>query len=472
MSIRPKSAVVCAVTDAVPTRSGRLASVLEVGMRSVLATHPFRTGTVYSNEPPAIDHDDYFGYEEYANRDPRWDTDLEWAMEQVRSDPREFVFASTEFRKTKRFAMAMVAGNGYLLDNLSDLFKHDREIITAALRSTSSLGSAYDVVPEELKGDDEIIRTAFESAGEYVIEVYEALPDSKKLNRAYMILAVKANALKGFREIPKSAQNDRAFVIDLIEQNVKVAALRHVRNTYKDNRFWADVLSRTGELLIIPPRLPKTRSLLLAIVSANGDVLTQLASVQRSAMFAQSASIFAGDHLLANFFDFGDYRKLEKDPEIRIAAATARRNPNVKMIGALIADLDASIHASVVERSIVEDEAMKGARMRRLQAYSDLLDKLVISVATHGPMATKIAELEELVQLLNDPNQSKDFVMYRFEDLEGTMMDDEQPSAKRARYATEASALAAGLAMDRISVTSDVVCKGLFGVLGVYRCTR
>lgn len=67
-------------------------------------------------------------------------------------------------------------------------------------------------------------------------------------------------------------------------------------------------------------------------------------------------------------------------------------------------------------------------------------------------MATKISELEELVQLINDPNDSQDFVLYRrFRDLDGTMMeDDEQPSAKRARYATEASALAAGLAMDRI----------------------
>ena len=455
MSIRPKSAVVRAVTDAVPPRSGRLASVLAAGVRSAPVVSPLHTGTMYSDEPPEIDHDEYYGYEEYAHRNPKWDTDLEWAVNKVRNDPHDFVFASREFRKTKRFALAMVAGKGYLLGELSDLFKHDKEIITAALKSFSHASlSAYHFVPDELKSDDDIIRLAFEGAGDGGVLIYNALPDGAKLNRAYMILAVNANPTSGFRAIPDSAKKDRAFVIELIEQNVNVANARYVRNTYTDERFWTDVLSRVGGLLTIPPSLPKTRSLLVAMVGANGEVLTQLASVQQEVTLRWPESISYGGHSLKSFSEFGDYAELQKDPEIRIAAATARRNPNVEMIGALIADLDASIRGSMAERLIVEDEAMKRARMRRLQAYSDLLDKLVVSVATHGPMATKISELEALVQLINDPNDSQDFVLYRrSRDLEGIMMeDDEQPSAKRARYATEASALAAGLVMDRIPI--------------------
>ena len=460
MSIRPRSAVVRAVKDAVPPRSGRLASVLAAGLRSAPVISPLRTGAMYSEEPPAIDHDDQYGFEAYANRDPRWDTDIEWALEQLRDHPSKWVFASTEFRKTKRFALAMVTNSGHFLGRLSDLFKHDKDILTAALRTKTRPGilwfrlAAYHFVPEELKSDDYIIRLAFESAGKDGNLLYDALPDQAKLNREYIVLAVKANPMRGFRAIPDSAKRDRSFIIELIEQVPLVAKTPYIRGAYKDDRFWGDVLSRVGGLLIIPPFLPKTKSLLLAMVGANGDVLDELGSVQNKVISARPATIESGDHTLFTFFEFGEYADLQKDPEIRIAAATAKRNPNMKMIGALVADLDVSIRGSMAERSIVEDEAMERARMRRLQAYSDLLDKLVISVSRYGPMETKISELDQLIQLINDPKGSKDFVLYRlFRDLEGTMMeDDEQPSAKRARYATEASALTAGIAMDRIKI--------------------
>ena len=426
MSIRPTSAVVRAVTDtgAVGPLSNRLRAVLAVGMRS---NPVVSTGVLYSDEPPDVDTPGYFGYDDdytepYAKDDPRWGGNFQWVMERVKENPYYFSLASKTFRKKKELALVAVAAKGTLLLDVSDAFKNDRDIVMAALKE---FPEGYNYISDELKSDDEIIRLAFSGgSGSFI---YDFLPDYLKQNRDYMRLAVKESPIM-MRALPDSAKRDRQFVLELVELNPGITW--YIKDIYTDEEFWmAAVKASVRNLRYIPMSIPRTGKLLLELVHTNGRVL---------------------DELIENVHtDWKmDIAELSNDPSFRLAAATAERNPSMKMMGAILHDLEAAIKVLVEEKVLViETERMRTARMERLEKYQDVLEKLanVPVVVPNGPIDTKI---EELTALLNNPKKSKDLFKYRMERDMGDMLE-ETPSAKRARVATETRALAAGLAMSR-----------------------
>ena len=444
MSTRPTSAVVRAVTDgsALVPLSNRLHAVLAVGMRS---SPVVSTGVVYSDEPSVTDPVLYFGDEDeyrepYAIDDPRWSNDYEWVVDRVREYSQYFMLASREFRKDRALAMIAIAGAGALLGELSPKFRNDREIVKTAL---PDFPEVYEYVSGELKRDDEIIRLAFSGRGGAFIFHY--LPEDLKENRDYMRLAVKGY-FKMFNALPESARRDRQFVLELLELTPQIA--EYLSELYTDQEFWvAAVKASEHNIVDIPKTIPKTREFLLKIVQSNGKVLSFLMRHQKEwfEMFKRVNSLT--DWKM-------DIEELENEPDFRMAAATAERNPNMEMMGALLHDLGAAIEVLVKETLIVgETDMMRVARMERLEGYQTVLQKLAASqhVVPGGPIEAK---LEELTALLNHPKKSEDLFKYRQRRDMRDMLEDEEtkPGAKRARVATEARALDAGFGMARISV--------------------
>jgi len=429
-------------TGAVGPLSNRLHAVLAVGMR---LNPSVSTGVVYSDEPPDDDIDFYFGnddeYDEpYAKDDPRWSSDFEWVLERIRENRYYFYLASKEFRKRRELAMTLVSINGTFLEQLSPLFKNDREIVTAAL---TDFPEGYGWISDELKRDDEIIRLAF--SGEWGHLIYHYLPDDLKQNRDYMRLAVEGHN-DMFNALPESAKNDRLFVMELLKLNPHIAA--HLKETYADQEFWIEAVKTSVQTVReIPMSIPRTRKFLLKLVRNNGGVLDQLIEYQTSWFNIIGKVDRRTDWRM-------DIEQLSNDPEFRLAAATAVRNPNMNMMGAILKDLDFAINVLVKETLIVETDSARKARMKRLEAYQLVLENLArVEVAAGGPMYAKI---QELTMLLNNPTRSEDLFNYRMErDLGDIIMLEESPGAKRARVATETRALAAGLAMSRQPVKID-----------------
>jgi hypothetical protein len=436
MSLRPTRAVVPVVTGANATAplSNRLHAVLAVSMKS----NP-DVSTSVDDEPPKPDVEMYFGdddeyNEPYAKDDPRWGNDIEWVLERIREEPVYFVFVSREYRKREDFAMTLVSQGGIFLNELSPLFKNNREIVKVALKD---FPFAYTWISNELKKDDEIIRIAF--SGRDGERIFSYLPEDLKQNRDYMRLAVKAS-FGMFRALPESAKRDRQFVLELLKLNPLVHD--NLSETYVDQEFWISAVKENETLVINIPRwTPKTRFFLLKLVQVNGNVLPILIHHQKQwyALFNQ----------VDDETDWGmDIEELENDPEFRMAAATAERNPNMKMMGALLEDIEAEIKSPLLETDTPRD-----ARMERLEGYQTVLQKLAASQHIHpgGPIERKI---EELMALLNHPKKSEDLFKYRQMRDMGDILEDEEtePGAKRARVATEARALDAGFRMKRCPV--------------------
>jgi hypothetical protein len=446
MSLRPTSAVVRAVTDTtgVAPLSNRLHAVLAVGMRSSPVCTAVNTGVAYSDEPPDVDPDEWFGEgddyrEPYAKDDPRWSTDFEWVLQLVREKPYYVLLASKEFRKRRELAMAVVKGSGALVHMLSPLFRNDREIVKTAL---NDFAEAFEWVSDELKRDDDIIRSAF--SGDNGGFVYVYLPEDLKQNRDYMRLAVKKYYTM-FDALPESAKNDRIFVMELLELNSGIA--RYTVERYTDQEFWVvAVRAHAANMKRIPKIIPKTREFLLKLVQNNGDVLRWLMHKRKLWFESFKESDTRLDWKM-------DIEELENEPDFRLAAATAERNPNMDMLGAILHDLEAAISVLVTEKLLIaETESMRTARMERLDAYQAMLDKLAaVPVQPNGPMDNKI---QELIALLNNPSKSKDLFRYRTKRDLGDMLKGEEtePSAKRTRVATEARALATGSALPRVPV--------------------
>ena len=442
MSLRPKSAVVCAVTGVgnVAQLSNRLHAVLAVGMRS----NP--TVSVYSDEPPAgLGYNSYFGPddeydEQYAPNDPRWREDYSWVLERVRENALYFVLASKEFRKRRELAMAAVSGEGGLLQELSPLFKNDREIVKEALKTSSY---AYTLISDEmLKRDDELIKLAFSSRrGEYI---YTHLPDDLKEMKYYMRLAVKGDA-NMISYLPESAKRDRQFMLELLEINPDVAEYQEF---YKnDPEFWiAAVRASKHNIEFIPLTVPKTRELLLKMVQANGNVFTVLIDLQK-AYFEMFGTV--NPHIDWKM----DIKELRNEPDFRLAAATAERNPDFDMVNAILNDLEKKIPTLVRDELIVKEAVdIDNARAERLEAYGEVLEKLAAAVPFE---AKKIIDtIQELLALVNHPKESNELFQHRLKRDMGDMLGDEEtePSAKRDRVATEVRALVSSLRMLRCHV--------------------
>jgi len=467
MSTRPTSAVVRAVTDgsALVPLSNRLHAVLAVGMRSSPAVS---TGVVYSDEPPDLEQEEFdelFFLEGEWNAvperdDPRWGSDMEWVKDQIKLNRDFFLLASREFRKSRELAVFALKTHASLLEDLSPAFRNDRELVKFALLNQGTMiGGAYRFVGDGLKRDDEIIRFAFEEA-EVGDDVYVNLPDDLKLKREYMILGA-TEFPANFRLFPTETRQDPQFLIDVIDASPETFTFLPTEKQ-QDPQFLIDVIKASPEFpsLLAPEfYLIPDENVWIFALSLFPDNIEAIPSGIRRPEFVllESLKLNGGAFEVykswneLNFFEYIDVAKLKNKPEFRMAAATAKRNPNMKMMGAILHDLEAAIKPLVEEKLIVrETDTMRTARMDRLEGYQDVLEKLAkVPVAPGGPMDTKI---QELTMLLNSPTKSEALFKYRMKRDLGDMLEETKPGAKRARVATEARALDAGFGMARCAV--------------------
>jgi hypothetical protein len=404
MSIRPTSAAVRAV--AVGPLSNRLHAVLAVGMRS---NPVVSTGVVYSDEPPRLIND------------------RQWYLDNIEKDVRFFGLVPEELRNDREFAKAALQIDHRILIFFPNFaFQNDKAFVKMVLEGEPWY---YEDLTAEMQHDEEIIRFVL-SHEDFRLNMF---PPDVKVTRDHLRLAIRTNWYNSMY-IPDKEARDREFMFELMEIDPKVV---HFVTAIRDEDFWLKAIGiYPYALSFLPSEIPRTVDFLVKAMRANGYVMKMLELYWNNGRRIK----------IESFDDFGDLDAIQNSPQLRLAAATAVRNPNMEMMGAILNDMDVGIKLLVKETLIVETESARKARMERLEGYQLVLEKLAkVPMAPDGPMDTKI---QELAMLLNSPTKSEDLFKYRMERDLGDMLE-ETPRANKARVATETLSLAAGFAMPR-----------------------
>lgn len=214
-----------------------------------------------------------------------------WAMDHV-----------SEIRKCDRnFIMTVIEANGEALERAPEEFRHDRELVLAAVRQSD--GWALEFAAEELKHDREVVMAAVRRNGWALQHAGESLRNDREL----VLAAVQANGL-ALEHASAELREDPVIVEAAVRSSP--AALRFAAPALLNDRRvviaavrqngWA--LEHAGE------SLRDDKELVLAAVQANGLVLEHASPklredrciVEAALRSSPAALRFAGAPLLAN----------------------------------------------------------------------------------------------------------------------------------------------------------------------------
>ena len=348
----------------------------------------------------------------------------------INQDGNALQWAHEDFKKDRDIVIAAVLGYGDALQFAHEYLKKDRYIVLAAVQRS---WTALYFADESLKRDREFVRTAVQHQGYSIKYAHNNFKNDREIVLAAvkqdgMALSLVDSDLRADREIVLAAVTQHGFALRWADESLK-----------KDRDIVHTAVEQNGLALREAHNLLKVdREIVLAAVKQDGRTLKIV------------------------------HEDLRNDPEVRLAAATAKKNPSLTIMSAILHDIG---HLLTTNTDDETDDA-KEARMKRLDAYQGVLEKLAaVPVLQGGDLDTK---LQELTELINDPVRNRGLRRHqdgqfqkefdeREEDARDLIRRQDEDAAekvmkmkakpykvpnKRQRTA-EAAAFAAGFAMSR-----------------------
>ena len=146
-------------------------------------------------------------------------------------------------------------------------------------------------------------------------------------------------------------------------------------------RYWLNALRQRSTLWGAPLEILNDRKFMLKAVREDGEAL-QFASVD---LKNDREVVLAAVTEDADAFAYAS-GELQNDPEVRLAAATSGEIPNLVAMASIINDLEEELKVLLPNTAIEETETMRSKRMERLEAISDVLDRLAAVRVEPGGM--------------------------------------------------------------------------------------
>lgn len=171
----------------------------------------------------------------FADHGFRHDGDILIAA--IKSSPESFSLAAGNLAQDRNFCLKAVKINGLVLAELPARFRHDREIVLAAVDND---GGALDMAPEDFRADYEIVMAAVQGSG---MSLDDAAPHLKS-DPDIVLAALNANGLAlAYADV--TFQDSEEFVLAAATENQR--ALLYASERLRDSpEFIQRVVAKNG----------------------------------------------------------------------------------------------------------------------------------------------------------------------------------------------------------------------------------
>ncbi len=135
----------------------------------------------------------------------------------------------------------------------------------------------YDMLSDEFKANEEIVRCAIEVNGINIITT----PKKYKKNIDYVMLAVKHGYPEAITELPKKYLNNKEFILEMVKANVdaydQLACLCPENRLVYDKDIFLEAIKKNGAMLVYGRyKFGMDRSIAKLAVKSNGAALKYL----------------------------------------------------------------------------------------------------------------------------------------------------------------------------------------------------
>lgn len=180
---------------------------------------------------------------------------------------------SAEFKNDKEIVEAAIAKDGVALQFASEELRNDKDIVMNAMMTSPFFEPASD----ELKNDKEFIMEVYEKSPESDL-LLSYLPENLK-NDKDIVLALTAKYGGAFRNASEELKNDKDFVIQIVSRNEKSAsAVYEISEELKNDKDVISAASKNheGAIHAASRELQNDREFLLSLIEDNYHVMFQM----------------------------------------------------------------------------------------------------------------------------------------------------------------------------------------------------